>query len=83
MEQKQKFGTLKALDISLENQKAVKKWSVDSVTKGQLRKLLVEGDIDNCDADKLYGVRRFYIAAFTYCTKWLQPEIQLMKNCVL
>lgn len=70
MEHKQKFGTLKTLDISLENQKADENLSVGLVTRGQLRKLLNEGDIDISDVDKFYdGVRRFYIAAFTYCKK--------------
>lgn len=60
MEHKQKFGTLKTLDISLENQKADENLSVGLVTRGQLRKLLNEGDIDICDVDKFYdGVRRF------------------------
>lgn len=83
MEHKQKFGTLKTLDISLENQKADENLSVGLVTRGQLRKLLNEGDIDICDVDKFYdGVRRFYIAAFTYCTKWLLLDNPLFKNCV-
>lgn len=68
---KQKFGTLKALDISLENQKADQNLSVGLVTKRQLRKLLDEGDIDSRDVDKFYDVRRFYNAAFTYFRKWL------------
>ncbi|KAL9977514.1 hypothetical protein ACROYT_G014923 [Oculina patagonica] len=71
MEHKPKFGTLKGLDISLENQKTDENLSVGLVTKGQLRKLLNEADIDSRDVDKFYdGVRQFYIAAFTYCTKW-------------
>ena len=83
MEHKQKFGTLKTLDINLENQKADENLSVGLVTRGQLRKLLNEGDIDICDVDKFYdGVRRFYIAAFTYCTKWLPLDYPLFKNCV-
>ena len=83
MEHKQKFGTLKTLDISLENQKADENLSVGLVTRGQLRKLLNEGDINICDVDKFYdGVRRFYIAAFTYCTKRLPLDNPLFKNCV-
>ena len=60
MEHRQKFRTLKALDISLENQKT----DENLVTRWKLRKLLNEGDIDSCDIDKLYNdVRRFYFAA--------------------
>ena len=67
----------------MENQKADENLSVDLVTKGQLGKLLDEGDINSRDVDKFYdGVRQFYIAAFTYCTKWLPLDNPLLKNCV-
>ena len=72
MEHKEKFGTLKGLDISLENRKADAAVTIGMVTKGRLRKFLDEEDIDIRDVDKFYdGVRKFYITAFTYCTKWL------------
>ena len=59
MEHKEKFGTLKGLDISLENQKADAAVTIGMVTKGRLRKFLDEGDIDICDVDQFYdGVRR-------------------------
>ena len=57
--------------------------TVGIVTKGRLGKFLDEGDIDIRDVDKFYdGVRRFYITAFTYCTKWLPLGNPLMKNCL-
>ena len=40
MEHKQKFGTLKTLDISLENQKADENLSVGLVTRGRMRETL-------------------------------------------
>ena len=81
MEHKVKFGTLKGLDISLENQKADDAVTMGIVTKGRLRKFLDEGDIDIRDVDKFYdGVRRFCITAFTYCTKWLPLGNPLMKT---
>lgn len=53
------------------------------VRKGQLRKLLDEGDIDSRDVAKCYDdVKQFYIAAFTHCTKWLPLDNPLLKNGV-
>ena len=40
MEHKEKFGTLKGLDISLENQKADAAVTIGMVKKGRLRKFL-------------------------------------------
>lgn len=84
MEHKKKFRTLKALNISLENQKADENLLVGLVTRGKLKSLLSEGDIDSRDVYKSYdGVRRFYIAAYTSCSKWLPLNNPLLKNCVL
>ena len=52
MQHKEKFGTLKGLDISLENQKADASVTIGMVTKGRLRKFLDEGHIDIRDVDK-------------------------------
>ena len=83
MEHKQVHGSLKSLDISLENQKPDESLSVGMVTKAKLRKLLEEGDIDIQSVDKFYdGVRAFYSTAFAYCTKWLPLNNTLLKHCV-
>jgi hypothetical protein len=57
--------------------------SVGIVTKGKIRSLLDEGDINLWSIDKFYdGVREFYSTAFAYCTKWVPLDNTLLKNCV-
>ena len=83
MAHKQVKGSLKSLDISLDNQKQDESLSIGMVTKAKLRKLLNDGDIDLQSVDKFYdGVRAFYKISFAYCTKWLPLDNTLLKNCV-
>ena len=82
MEHKEKFGTLKGLDISLENQKADAAVTMGIVTKGRLTKFLDEGDFTFVMLTNFMMVSEGFITAFTYCTKWLPLGNPLMKNCV-
>ncbi|CAB4014767.1 ATP-dependent DNA helicase [Paramuricea clavata] len=80
---KQNEGSMKSLDISIANQKEDSSLSVGMVTKGKMRSLLDEGDINLRSIDKFYdGIREFYSTAFAYCTKWLPLNNTLLKNCV-
>ena len=69
------------LDLSLDCQKGDNDLFIGFITKQTLKKLL-ENKISPRKADRFFdGVRGFYQAVYEYCTKWLPPENNFLKNC--
>ena len=80
-EHKQRFGSLKSVDISIENQKADEALSIGMISKGKLRKLLEEGDNPIHHVDKYDGVRKFYSMCICILHRMAATDFQQRTDC--